>query len=438
LDYEGFLIMKILVIGNGSREHCLVWKISQSKEVDKIFAIPGNTGIAQIAKCENIPLSKENFKNILSFIKENEIDFTVVGPEAPLVDGIVDFLSENGCLAFGPDKESAQIEGSKVFTKKLCSKYDIPTANAAFFNKSEYSEAITYVNSLNSEKFPYVIKADGLAAGKGVIIAKNRAELLDGLKEFFVEDIFGTSGENIIIEDFISGFEVSLLCLCDGDTLIPLDMAQDYKKIFDGDLGKNTGGMGSYSPLPFIDEILYRKIMDKIIFPTFDALKKEGIKYKGVLYGGVIVSNNEPFLLEYNCRFGDPETQAIIPRMKNDIIPVLMSCTLGTLKNINLEWENDKSVCVVIASKGYPQSSSSGDIIYGLDKLRSIPNIFVFHAGTKNEDNEIVTNGGRVLSVVSLGKSFKDARETVYESIEKISFNGMQFRKDIALKVEKF
>ncbi|MHB1377820.1 MAG: phosphoribosylamine--glycine ligase [Candidatus Humimicrobiaceae bacterium] len=430
--------MKILVIGSGAREHCLVWKISKSKEADKIFAIPGNAGIAQVAQCENIPLSRENFKNILHFIKENEIDFTVVGPEAPLVDGIIDFLSENGCLAFGPDKGSAQIEGSKVFTKRLCSKYGIPTANAVFFNKSEYNDAVAYINSLNGEKFPYVIKADGLAAGKGVIIAKSKTELLGGLREFFLENIFGASGENIIIEDFISGFEVSLLCLCDGETLIPLDMAQDYKKIFDGDLGKNTGGMGSYSPLPFIDEILYKKIMDKIIFPTFNALKKEGFTYKGVLYGGIIVRDNEPFLLEYNCRFGDPETQAIIPRLKSDIIPILMSCALGTLKNIKLEWTGDKSVCVVIASKGYPQSSSDGDIIYGLEKIKNSPNIFVFHAGTKNKNNEITTNGGRVLSMVSIGKSFKDARKMAYNSIEKISFSGMQFRKDIALKVEEF
>ncbi|MHB1254594.1 MAG: phosphoribosylamine--glycine ligase, partial [Candidatus Humimicrobiaceae bacterium] len=284
--------MNILVIGSGGREHCLVWKISQSKEASKIFAIPGNAGIAQIAQCKNIPLSKKNFINILDFIKKNKIDFTIVGPEAPLVDGIIDFLSEHGCLAFGPDKAAAQIEGSKVFTKKLCSKYGIPTAQAAFFNKSQYSDAVDYINSLNNEKFPYVIKADGLAAGKGVIIAKNKTDLLDALNGFFIENIFGSSGEDIVIEDFIFGFEVSLLCLCDGNTLVPLELAQDYKKIFDGDLGKNTGGMGSYSPLPFIDGILYKKILDRIIFPTFNALKNEGIKYKGVLYGGIIVRDN--------------------------------------------------------------------------------------------------------------------------------------------------
>jgi phosphoribosylamine---glycine ligase len=430
--------MNILVIGSGAREHCLVWKISQSKKVDRIFAIPGNAGIEQVAHCRNIPLAKENFKNIVKFIKENKIDFTVVGPEAPLVDGIVDFLSENGCLAFGPDKDSAQIEGSKVFTKRLCSKYGIPTARAVFFNKSQYADAVTYINSLDNDKFPYVIKADGLAAGKGVIIAKNKADLLEGLDEFFVKNIFGASGEDIIIEDYIPGFEVSLLCLCDGETLIPLDMAQDYKKIFDNDLGKNTGGMGSYSPLPFIDKVLYEKIMDKIIFPTFSALKNEGIKYKGVLYGGIIVKDNEPLLLEYNCRFGDPETQAVIPRLKSDIIPILMSCTFGTLKNINLDWTEDKSVCVVIASKGYPESSSIGDVIYGLEGIKNKNDAFVFHAGTKIENNEIATNGGRVLSLVSIGKSFKDARKIVYDNIKKVSFNGMQFRKDIALKVEEF
>lgn len=430
--------MNILVIGSGGREHCLVWKISQSKEAGKIFAIPGNAGIAQIAQCKNIPLSKKIFINILDFIKKNKIDFTVVGPEAPLVDGIVDFLSEHGCLAFGPDKAAAQIEGSKVFTKKLCGKYGIPTAQAAFFNKSQYSDAVDYINSLNNEKFPYVIKADGLAAGKGVIIAKNKTDLLDALDGFFIENIFGSSGEDIVIEDFISGFEVSLLCLCDGNTLVPLELAQDYKKIFDGDLGKNTGGMGSYSPLPFIDGILYKKILDRIIFPTFNALKNEGIKYKGVLYGGIIVRDNEPLLLEYNCRFGDPETQAVIPRLKNDIVPVLMSCVLGTLKNIKLNWSDDKSVCVVLASKGYPETSSIGDIIYGIEEIKNKNNVFVFHAGTKDENTEIATNGGRVLNIVSVAKTFKNARKMVYESIREIGFNGMQFRKDIALKVEKF
>lgn len=429
--------MNILIIGSGGREHCLAWKISQSASVDKLFAIPGNIGIAQIAECKNISLSKENFKDILQFIKKNKIDFTVVGPEAPLVDGIVDYLSENRCLAFGPGKVAAQVEGSKVFTKKLCMNYDIPTAKAVFFNKSDADKAVKYINGLKDYKFPYVIKADGLAAGKGVIIAQNKKELLDAMNGFFVENRFGKSGEEIVIEDFISGFEVSLLCLCDGKTLIPMDLAQDYKKIFDGDNGKNTGGMGSYSPLPFIDDILYEKILNKIIFPTFNALKTEGIDYKGVLYGGIIVKENKPYLLEYNCRFGDPEIQVVLPRLGDDVVPVLMDCASGTLNSTKLSWGNSKTVCIVLASKGYPGSSSKGDVISGLEDVAGVKDVFIFHAGTGSADDNIVTNGGRVLNVVARAETFKEARKMVYKSIEKIKFDGMQFRKDIALKVEE-
>jgi phosphoribosylamine--glycine ligase len=429
--------MNILIIGSGGREHCLAWKIVQSKLVNRLFAIQGNAGIEQIAKCENIPVLKENFKDILIFIKKNKIDFTVIGPEAPLVDGIVDFLNENDCPAFGPDKIAAQIEGSKVFTKKICMKYDIPTANAVFFKKSELESAIKYINNLKDDNFPYVIKADGLAAGKGVIITKNKSELRDALSGFFIEEKFGKSGDEIIIEDFISGFEISLLCLCDGNILIPMDLAQDYKKIYDNDTGGNTGGMGSYSPLPFINEILYKKILNKIIFPTFNALKTEGINYKGILYGGIIVRENEPFLLEYNCRFGDPETQAVLPRLKDDILPLLINCTNGTLNNTKLNWENNKTVCAVLASKGYPESSSKGDIISGLEDIAQESKVLVFHAGTKKDSDKIVTNGGRVLNIVASAKTFKEARDIVYDSIKKIKFDGMQFRKDIALKVEE-
>jgi len=429
--------MNILIIGNGGREHCLAWKISQSKLVDKLYAIPGNAGISQVAKCENLPYAKENFKDILQFIEKNNIDLTVVGPEAPLVDGIVDYLGKRGHLAFGPDEKAAQIEGSKVFTKKLCMNYNIPTAKAVFFNKSEFDNAVSYINGLSDSKFPYVIKADGLASGKGVIIAQNKKELLDALDSFFVEGKFGKSGEDIVIEDFISGFEVSLLCLCDGKMLIPLDLAQDYKKIFDQDNGKNTGGMGSYSPLPFIDSHLYEKILNKIVFPTFNALKLEKIDYKGVLYAGVIVKENEPYLLEYNCRFGDPETQAVLPRLKDDIVPVLLNCIKGSLNSTKLNWEDKKTVCVVIASKGYPESSSKGDIISGLGEIKSKKDVFVFHAGTKNAGDNVVTDGGRVLNVVAKAGTFKEARKISYANIEKISFSGMQFRTDIALKVEE-
>jgi phosphoribosylamine--glycine ligase len=429
--------MNILIIGSGGREHCLAWKISQSKLVDNLFAIPGNAGISQIAKCEDIGISKNNFKDILQFIYKNKIDFTVIGPEAPLVDGLVDYLNENNCSAFGPNKTAAKIEGSKVFTKKLCMKYNIPTANAVFFKKSELKDALKFVNNLKDEKFPYVIKADGLAAGKGVIIAKSKEELINALNEFFLEEKFGAAGEEVIIEDFISGFEVSLLCLIDGNILIPLELAQDYKKIFDNDKGGNTGGMGSFSPLPFVSSSLYQKILNKIIFPTFNALKSEGINYKGVLYGGIIIKDDEPFLLEYNCRFGDPETQSILPRLKNDILQLMINCANGNLNNTKLEWSDNKTVCVVIASKGYPNSSSKGDIITGLDEINLEGKVLVFHAGTKKQNNMLVTNGGRVLNIVASAKTFKEARNLVYRSIENIKFDGMQFRKDIALKVQE-
>ncbi|MDD5658601.1 MAG: phosphoribosylamine--glycine ligase [Actinomycetota bacterium] len=429
--------MNILIIGSGGREHCLAWKISQSKLVDKLFAIPGNAGISQIAVCENISCSKENFGNILQFIEKNGIHLTIVGPEAPLVDGIVDYLSKKGHLVFGPDQTAAQIEGSKVFTKKLCMSHDIPTAKAEFFNKSELDKAISYIKGLKENEFPYVIKADGLAYGKGVIIAQSKEELLDALDGFFIKNRFGKSGQDIVIEEFISGFEVSLLCLCDGKKLIPLDLAQDYKKIFDGDNGKNTGGMGSYSPLPFIDEVLYEKILNKIVLPTFHALKDENINYTGVLYAGIIVRGNEPYLLEYNCRFGDPETQVVLPRLKNDIVPVLLDCARGSLRDIKLKWDDEKTVCVVLASKGYPETSSKGDIISGLEEIKSKKDVFVFHAGTKKDGDKTVTDGGRVLNVVAKADTFKEARILGYEAIERIGFNGMQFRKDIALKVEE-
>lgn len=431
--------MKVLVLGSGGREHCITWKISKSKDIEKIFCLPGNAGISEIAECVNIPLTTDNFLNIQKFIEKNNIDLTVVGPEAPLVDGIVDFLSLSGHLVFGPNKKGALIEGSKVFTKKLAIKYDIPTANANFFKKEEYKLAKLFIEGLDENSFPYVIKADGLAAGKGVIICNNKKDLVTCMDDFFIKEKFGKSGDEIIIEEFLDGFEVSVLCLCDGKSLIPMDLAQDYKKIFDGDTGKNTGGMGSYSPVPFISEVLYKKILNKIIFPTYDALKKEGIVYKGILYGGIIVSNGEPYLLEYNCRFGDPETQVILPRLKNDLLELLLKSINGELdNNIALEWEESRAVCIVIASNGYPESYSKGDIINGLDCLSNRKNIFVFHAGTKKVNNNIVTDGGRVLNVVGLGNTFKEAREIAYGGIKMINFNGMQYRNDIALKVINF
>lgn len=429
--------MNVLILGSGGREHCIAWKVSQSEKTGKIFAIPGNAGIAGIAECADFSLGASDFNKILEFIRNKKIDFTIVGPEAPLVDGIVDFLEAKGHAVFGPSKEAARIEGSKVFTKKLAIKNNIPGPGAYFFKNNEYDKAKDFIDGLDSKSYPWVVKADGLAAGKGVLICKNKAEALSALNEIFIKEIFGKSGSEIIIEEFISGFEVSIMCLCDGERIIPMEAAQDYKRIFDNDKGKNTGGMGSFSPLPFVDNMLFKKALDKIIFPTFEALKKEGIKYKGILYGGIIVRDNEPYLLEYNCRFGDPETQVILPRLNSDLLEILLKASEGKLENTILQWNSDKCVCVVIASKGYPDTASKGDIIYGAEDDFYKEDILVFHAGTARKNNNLVTNGGRVLNIVSMDKTFKGAIKKNYSMIKNIKFDGMQYRKDIARKVEE-
>jgi len=430
--------MDVLVIGGGGREHCLVWKISKSRLVNKVYAIPGNAGIAEIAECVDISVSKDNFQSLFNFVEEKRVDLVVVGPEAPLVDGIVDFFSENGIKIFGPSKKASMIEGSKVFTKKLCWKYGIPTTNGNIFLKEEYGEALKFIEGIASDKFPVVVKADGLAAGKGVIIADNKKAAIEALKDCFVRNIFGQAGETVIIEDFMSGYEVSILNLCDGKDIVPMVLAQDYKRIFDNDKGKNTGGMGSYSPVPMVSREVYKKILDTIIYPTYNSLMRENIEYKGILYGGIIIRDNQPYLLEYNCRFGDPETQAILPRLNNDVVPLLLNCINGKLSKSKLDWDNKKCVCTVTASKGYPESSSCGDVIEGLDSCHeSDSDLYVFHAGTKVLNNKVVTNGGRVLGVVSKADSFKAARQKVFSELKKIKFNGMQYRKDIALEAEE-
>lgn len=432
--------MNTLIIGSGGREHCLAWKLSQCGKTDKVFAIPGNPGMSDIAECKNISIDSKAFPDILKFVCENKIDFTIVGPEAPLVEGIVDYFKAGKHKIFGPDRSASRLEGSKVFTKDLCRKYKIPTAQSIKFERNDYSKAKNYINKLKNRHFPVVIKVDGLAAGKGVIIADSKTFALQTLKDCFIDDIFGNASDSIIIEQYISGFEVSILNLCDGKDIVPLVLAQDYKKIFDDDAGKNTGGMGSYSPVPFVDDALYQKILNEIIYPSYEAILSEGINYKGILYGGIIINNDGPFLLEYNCRFGDPETQAIIPRLKSDLLEVLMACERGNISNYSIKWDDLKCVCVVLASKGYPESSSKGDMIKGLESLKgdnADSDILVFHAGTKKESGSFYTNGGRVLGVVSKSGTFKDARQKVYEGISKIYFDGMQYRKDIALKVEE-
>jgi phosphoribosylamine--glycine ligase len=428
--------MKVLVIGSGGREHCLVWEISKSKLVDKIYAIPGNVGMEKLAECLSMDISSSNFDDILKFVEDKKIDLTVVGPETPLVNGIVDNFKSRGFKIFGPDRKASMLEGSKVFTKELLQKYNIPTPDGIFFKKEDYEDAVYFLKKKGEDKFPVVVKADGLAAGKGVIIAENKEQAIEAVKDCFVRNKFGGSGDRIIIEDFLSGFEVSILCLCDGNNITPMVLAQDYKKIYEGDKGKNTGGMGSYSPVPFVNKGIYEKILSKIMHPAYDALIKEDIRYQGVLYGGLIIADNEPYLLEYNCRFGDPETQATLPRLKEDLVPLLIGCVDGSLGKKKLIWDTGKCVCVVIASNGYPESSSSGDIIVGLDSLNKSDDIDIFHAGTKKSNENIVTNGGRVLGVVSKADSFKECRQKVYSAIENIKFNGMQYRRDIALRAE--
>jgi phosphoribosylamine--glycine ligase len=427
--------LNILVIGGGGREHCLAWKISKSPLVEKIYAAPGNAGISEIAECIDIDISEKNFTDLLNLVEEREIDLTVVGPEAPLVDGIVDYFRLRGHKIFGPGKAAAAMEGSKVFAKELLQKYGIPSAEGIIFKKEDYDKAVDYIDKRKT--FPLVIKADGLAAGKGVVIVDNKMQAVEAVKDCFKRGKFGSSGDRIIIEDFLDGYEVSILCLCDGRSIIPMAPAQDYKRIFDNDKGKNTGGMGSYSPVPMVDENIYKEILSKIIFPTGDAMAKESIEYKGILYAGILVSDGKPYLLEYNCRFGDPETQVVLPRLKQDLVPLLLKCIDGKLDEKKLEWDENKCICVVAASEGYPESSSKGDVIKGLDYFKGSDDIIVFHAGTKMEQGNVVTNGGRVLGVVSRASTFREVRKKVYEALGRIRFRGIQYRNDIAFKTER-
>ncbi len=427
--------LKVLVIGSGGREHCLVWKIAQSDLVDKVYAVPGNAGISSIAECVDLDISISGFERITDFIEANGIDLVVVGPEAPLVDGIADHLENLGILTFGPKKDAAMLEGSKVFTRDLSSRYGIPTPDGFVFERSQYMEAVEYIKK--QDKFPLVIKADGLAAGKGVLIVQNTSEAIKALDDCMVSQVFGDSGERVIVEDFLTGYETSILCLSDGKKIIPMDLAQDYKRIFDGDEGKNTGGMGSYSPVPMISSSIYKKALDNIIYPTAEALRRENIDYRGILYAGIMVSGDEPYLLEYNCRFGDPETQAVLPRLDDDLVPLLMGCAEGNIGVDSLSWNSDKCICVVAASRGYPDTSSKGDIITGLDNFKSGDDIIVFHSGTRNQDGDIATDGGRVLGLSALAPGFREVRKKAYDAMSKIKFDGMQYRKDIAYKAEE-
>lgn len=422
--------MKVLVVGGGGREHALVWKLNQSPKVDKIYCAPGNAGISEIAEC--LDIKADNIDALLDFVKYNWIDLTVVGPEVPLTEGIVDaFVKENRRI-FGPDSSGARLEGSKMFSKDFMQKYGLPSAEYKTF--TSYSQAEEYVRLKGA---PIVIKADGLAAGKGVIVAETVNEALDALKLIMKDKAFGAAGNRVVVEQCLKGEEASFMILTDGETVLPLVTSQDHKQIFDGDKGPNTGGMGAYSPAPIVTEDLSDEIMRSIIDPLMNGLKRENINYRGVIYVGVMVCDGKPYVLEFNVRFGDPEAQPILARLDSDLFELLKATAEGKLKDVRVSWKSDTSICVVLASEGYPGPYTKGKVIEGLDAFKNDDNVVVFHAGTDLNNGEVVTSGGRVLGVTALGNSIKAAQDNVYEAVKKIRFEGMQYRKDIADKAIK-
>lgn len=419
--------MNILVVGSGGREHALVWKIARSRRVKKIYCAPGNPGIAQLAEC--VQIKAEDINGLRDFAVKEKIDLTVVGPEMPLTLGIVDSFEDKGLKIFGPSKRGAEIEGSKVFAKNLMQKYGIPTGGYKVFKDSK--EAKEYIKG---HSIPLVVKADGLAAGKGVIICKTEKDAIDAIKLIMEKKIFGKAGDKIIIEEFLKGQEASFLAITDGKTVVPLPPCQDHKAIFDRDKGPNTGGMGAYSPTPIITPKLKQEIMAGIMIPTVKAMEKEGRPYKGVLYAGLMITDNGPKVLEYNCRFGDPETQPIMMRLRNDLVDVLCAAVDGKLNKVKLNCDNKFALCVVMASKGYPGDYEKGKEIKGISDASRLKDVVVFHAGTATNDDKLVTAGGRVLSVTAMGVGVKRAINKAYEAVAKIKWEGAHYRKDIGEK----
>ncbi|MBN2645453.1 MAG: phosphoribosylamine--glycine ligase [Desulfuromonadaceae bacterium] len=422
--------MKILVVGGGGREHALVWKIAQSSLVETIYCAPGNPGIAELA--ELVPLGVEDVDGLCAFALEKQIDLTVVGPELPLTLGIADRFKAAGLAIFGPSQAAAQIEGSKGFSKDLMAKYGIPTAAYARF--TDRDQAVAYVREQGA---PIVIKADGLAAGKGVILAQTLEEAVQAIDEILVDGVFGEAGESLVIEEYLYGEEASFFAFTDGKNILPLASAQDHKQIFDGDKGPNTGGMGAYSPAPVVTDVLYQRIVDEVAQPTIDGMAAEGCPYCGILFIGLMIDGDRIKVLEYNARFGDPEAQPLLSRMKSDLVPVLLDCARGELTTKALEWYDRAAVCVVLAAKGYPGSYPKGDVIEGIDGANALDGVQVFHAGTAARDGRIVTNGGRVLGVTGWGDSVAAAIDKAYEGVSKISWDGMQLRRDIGQKALK-
>jgi len=418
--------MKVLVIGSGGREHVLTWKIKQSPNVEELYCAPGNGGIAQIAECVDIQAT--DISGLLKFAKEKQIDLTVVGPEAPLVEGVVDKFKEAGLKVFGPSKDASQLEGSKVFTKEFLKRHNIPTADFEQFEDIQAAK-----DYLNSAKFPLVIKADGLAAGKGVVICNDLEEGIQAVDQIMAEKVFKDAGKKIVIEECLVGEEASILAISDGESFCLLDSSQDHKRIFDDDQGPNTGGMGAYSPAPVITKEIMSDISARIITPTIDGMSEEENPFQGVLYAGLMMTAEGPKVLEFNVRFGDPETQAVLPRLKTDIVEVMMASCEGRLSEVKLSWDERACVCVVMSSGGYPAAYEKGKEIAGIESIEEDLAI-VFHAGTKQKGEKIFTSGGRVLGVTSLGDGIEAAINKAYKAVEMISFDRCFFRRDIGAK----
>lgn len=424
--------MKVLIVGSGGREHAIAWKVAQSKKVDKIYCAPGNAGISEVAEC--VPIGAMEFDKLVAFAKEKEIDLTVIGMDDPLVGGIVDVFEKEGLRVFGPRKNAAILEGSKAFSKDLMKKYHIPTAAYETFTDPE--KALEY---LETAKMPIVLKADGLALGKGVLICQTLEEAKEGVKTLMMDKKFGSAGDEIVIEEFMTGREVSVLSFVDGNIVKIMSSAQDHKRAKDGDQGLNTGGMGNFSPSPFYTKEVDEFCKKYIYQPTVDAMKAEGRPFKGVIFFGLMLTPEGPKVLEYNARFGDPEAQVVLPRLENDIVDVFEACIDGTLDKVDLKFDNDRAtVCVILASDGYPVEYKKGFPIEGLEKFKGKDDYYVFHSGTRfNDKGQIVTNGGRVLGVTATGKDLKEARKKAYEATEWVSFENKYMRHDIGRAIDE-
>ena len=414
--------MRILVVGGGGREHAICWKLNNESNVEKIYCAPGNAGISNVAEC--IDIGDSDIENLLKFAKENQIDLTIVGPEIPLVAGIVDAFEKEGLKIFGPNKECAQLEGSKSFSKDFMIRHNLPTAK--YKEYTNLDEAITEIDSFG---YPVVIKADGLAAGKGVVIPENREDAITTLKEMMSDKKFGKAGDKIVVEEFLNGIETSILAFVDNDTIVPMVSSKDHKKVFEGEAGLNTGGMGTFSPSEIYTDELAKEVQEKILDKTLEGFKKDNLNYKGILFVGLMITEDGPKILEYNVRFGDPETQSVLFRLDTDLNKIISAILDNNLKNIEINYSKEEAICVMLTSGGYPESYEKGKVISGLENLDS--DIVVFHSGTKFDNGNIVTNGGRVIGITAKGKTVKEAGKKVYENIKKINFEGMHYRKDI-------